>query len=621
MQSRNPVSPPYAADLRVLIGQAFSDPRPVPSEAVAGGAISERIRHSAATSTGPLVACAAENIDLRVGGSVRHVGAAEYWSLALPWRLVVHGPLLELAREQTTVEERIEAERRVLETYVERYRWVPLPPSVLALIRKARRNASWEELPAWLDDAMAQVLLAPTIDEAVAVRTRLRMDALSRGASGEWGEESVAVAELMSDLLAVCRAAKADVDRARGEAADHGGSIALALSAIDDQQATAFETTLALLVRPAFGAEDMEAHERKSVLAFAARREPCWAVGLLGGRTANPEEPAAKGIGKPSEKAVAAEENPDPPTLSPEAANDAYYRIRHALEQKVIGRPALCRHLALIGAAHVVGVTHQRVLLVGPSGSGKTHAGRSLAESLAESHNKPFMEVNATDLTAVGWRGGELNDLLDDLAQRSGGSLDGAILLLNEIDKAACLDSAADGNSREAKLNLQSALLGLCEGSPVSPDSYGKKQLETAGMLVVGTGAFGGRFAEKAPSTGDLVEWGWMAEFAGRWGERICLAPVGRSEAVELLRRSENAVERRLGPLIRALGIEVKVTDALLGYVADAWLSTGTDFRSASEWVLAAARRRLIRALEVGSTDVIVLAPDDIVPPVDRRRP
>jgi hypothetical protein len=143
--------------------------------------------------------------------------------------------------------------------------------------------------------------------------------------------------------------------------------------------------------------------------------------------------------------------------------------------------------------------------------------------------------------------------------------------------------------------------------------------METAHLLVIGSGAFRGRFAAEPPTTEDLVRWGWMPELAARWGERICLSRPTRGEAIELLRSSERSVDRRLAPLTSALGIEIEVPEAVLAYVADLWLGRGSDYRSAAEWLLSAARRKLIDALERGETEGIVLAPDDIRPPARRR--
>lgn len=295
-----------------------------------------------------------------------------------------------------------------------------------------------------------------------------------------------------------------------------------------------------------------------------------------------------------------------------ETASESYRRIRDALEERIIARPELCRRLALVGTAHLHGVTHQRVLLCGPTGSGKTHGARALADAIG----RPFLQIDMSDVTATGWRGADLPSVLSALALRAGGKLAGAVLQLDEIDKVR-IGKGVEGNSLEAKANLQASLLGLLDGQPVTPDSAGNDQVDTSNVLVLGTGAFAGRFVTEPPSTRDLVRWGWTPELAARWGERLVLSPPGRSEAVELLRSSERSVKRRLGPLTSALGIRIEVPEAVLAYVADRWLRTGSDYRSAAEWLLSAARTRLIEALEQGGEDTIVLTPDDIV--VSRR--
>lgn len=142
---------------------------------------------------------------------------------------------------------------------------------------------------------------------------------------------------------------------------------------------------------------------------------------------------------------------------------------------------------------------------------------------------------------------------------------------------------------------------------------YGSHQLDTSRLLVIATGAFGGSFTTEPPSTDDLVRWGWIPELAARWGERLCLPSPTRSEAIELLRSSERSVGRRLAPLTAALAIRIQVPEEVLAYVADLWLRAGADYRSASEWLLTAARRRVIEMLEDGGAGTIVLAPDDVV--------
>jgi hypothetical protein len=107
-------------------------------------------------------------------------------------------------------------------------------------------------------------------------------------------------------------------------------------------------------------------------------------------------------------------------------------------------------------------------------------------------------------------------------------------------------------------------------------------------------------------------------EFSARWGERIHLRLPTRAEAVELLRSGERSVSRQLGPLLEGLGMQIEVPVEVLVYVADHWLRTESDLRTAAELIVAAARRRIIEALERGTDSRLVLAPDDVV--LDRMR-
>lgn len=611
------ISPTYGADLRALVDRALGEPTPVPAEPVPGGTIGERLKAPPPAVAPPLFTC--EGIASPETGSseLRIIAGPDYWALALAHRLLVLGPLLDLAGLELKPDERLRTERRLLDVYDRRYHRVPLPPDVLATIREVASAAPMERLPAWLDAAREEVTSAATIEDAASARPSLRLDALRRGAVGSWGERTVAVAELMTDVLLLCRAASEDVERAIRLRDRVGGSVALALESLDEARDTTFERVLPLLLRPAVTEEHLADHERDAILAFAERRLPRWREGLLFARPARLAVRIQRITGPRESRSTTPEAGEG--ARSGETAAECYRRIRGALEERIISRSELCRRLALVGTAHVHGVTHQRVLLCGPTGSGKTHAARALAEAIG----RPVLQIDMADVTATGWKGLDLPDLLNSLALRAGGKLDGAVLQLDEIDKVR-IGKGVEGNSLEAKANLQASLLALLDGQPVTPDSASHDQLDTSRLLVIGTGAFAGRFATEPPSMRDLVRWGWMPELAARWGERLCLRPPGRTEAIELLRSSERSVARRLGPLTAALGIRIEVPEAVLAYIADHWLRTGSDYRSAAEWLLSAARTRLIEALEQGGAETIILAPDDIVPPRaprERRRP
>lgn len=612
------LSPHYGIDLRSLVDQAFGEPEPVPVEPVPWGSIGERIKAPPPAFQPTLVACREAVPQDAQSSEVRITTVDEYWMLALPHRLLILGPLLEIAGLAIGLEERIRAERRLLDLYKESYHCVPLPPSVLAMIRDLATRAPRERLAAWLDAAREEVMTATTMEEATASRRALRLEALRHGAAGSWGDRTVAVAELMADIFALCRAAREDVERASCICDRFDGSISFALQSLDEEADTTFERVLTALLRPALSEDDLGDEERGAILAFSARRSPHWREGLLLTRRTPPPVTIRRVTDRKDHDSHRDEAGET--MQSSETAAECYRRILTQLEERIIGRPDLCRRLALVGMAHLNGVTHQRLLVCGPTGSGKSHSARALAEAIG----RPFLQVDMADVTATGWKGLDVPDLLNSLARRAGGKLDGAVLQLDEIDKVRIGGKGVEGNSLEAKLNLQASLLALLDGQPVTPDSVGHYQLNTSRLLVIGTGAFSGRFTREPPSTRNLTRWGWMPELAARWGERLVLSPPGRSEAIELLRSSERSVGRRLGPMLEALDIEIEVPEAVLAYVVDCWFRTGADYRSAAEWLLSAARRRLIEALEQGGTHRIVLVPDDIVlprPSREDRRP
>lgn len=596
--NRNPpIAPAYIADLRRLVARAFAETTPVARAPVPGGNLRERLRAGSPAADAPLVVCA--NYTGPEAAVV--VPAPEYWAWALPHRLWIVGPLLEIAKADLPEDERRNTEQRLLHTHDVTYLQVPLPPDLLNTIRRAAGPPA-ESLPAWLDLAREQIVGAPMADAAAAARRRLRIDALRHGAAGLWSESAVAVAELMIDLLLVAHACNTDLGSAISAAPLHGGSVALAFQAADEREDTAFEGALHTLRAP-LPEEDIPGGERAQILLFASRRSPIWREGILD--PAGGEDPTAA-LGSTSvrvESPLSAE--PPEPT-----ARETYTRIREAVERALLGQPGLSRRLALIGTAHIFGVRRQRVLLAGPTGSGKTHSATVLADVL----ERPLVQVDMGDVTTTGWRGVDIPDLLDMLAERSKDGLDGSVLHLDEIDKVR-LDGELHGNSRQASVGLMTSLLALLDGRAVTPDD-GRDQLQTDGVLVIGTGAFDGRFIHRPPSNRDLVEWGWLPEMAARWTERLCLAPVDRRAAMDLLRRSNRSVQVRLAPLTSALGVEIEVSAEALAYVVDLWLRSGTDFRTASEWLVEAARRRLVKAIEEGGAEAITLAPDDLaIPP------
>jgi ATP-dependent protease HslVU (ClpYQ) ATPase subunit len=169
-------------------------------------------------------------------------------------------------------------------------------------------------------------------------------------------------------------------------------------------------------------------------------------------------------------------------------------------------------------------------------------------------------------------QGSDISDVLIALRHGTGANAVPGVLILDEVDKVRVPDSGT-GNSVAAKVNLQESLLALLAGTEVTCAS-GQRQIDTSRLLIVGTGAFGGLF-RRPPSTDELVKWGWLREFASRWGERLCIPDPDRHQCLELLSRSERSVARRLGRLATALGLQIHVSEAALAYVMTCGFAAG----------------------------------------------
>lgn len=600
----------YPAALRLLLGRALGGPGPVPRDPPPGGPLTARLKPQSSLNRS-LVTCKAVTGEVPAAEEIDHL---DYWSRALAHRLLCVGVLIDLAEVEMDDSGRKTIEGKLLVFHRDRYGSTPLSHDLLDLLRLHHRRRPEDEAPTRLESVRADLITAPTLGELLRRRARHRADAVQSCIEGSVSQTGLSLVELFTDVFALCAADRIDLDNAQQIVQEHGGSIARAMNALSDDGTTAVERLLPYLLRPGISLDDFAPAGRDAAVSLARRRGTvAWEAFL----DAPAEELPSSGVDEAGTKTDSVPSSPGPTdgadasqTQGSATVEDPvvmYRRILAGLEERILGRPQLCRRLALSGLAHLVGVRTQRLLLCGGTGCGKTHAATALAEVL----DQPLMRIDMSDVTATGWKGLDIPDVLDGLASRARDSVDGAVVVLDEVDKVR-IQPGSDGNSLQSQVQLQGSLLALIAGGVVTAEGGGGHQLDTARLLVIGTGAFGGRFTSRRPTTDQLVEWGWIPELAARWGERHVLPPPSRKEALELLRNSERSVTRRLAPLTSALGIEVEAPPEVLAYVVDRWFRTGADFRTAAEWLLDAARARISGALDSGEFANLVLTPDDV---------
>ncbi len=251
------------------------------------------------------------------------------------------------------------------------------------------------------------------------------------------------------------------------------------------------------------------------------------------------------------------------------------------------------------------------ILLLGPTGSGKTYLVKKLAECL----KVPVSFASATSLVEVGYRGRSVDDIVKSLLDRADGNprlAERGILFIDEIDKIRRSNDAGRDVSGEG---VQNALLTLLDGRIAEQvDSTKHAPIDTSRILFVCTGAFVGleeivkrRLGKQAQRVGfhprneqdrdalseqpiygllsqaltaDLVEFGMIPEFVGRFATITALHELGLADMRAIVGEStEASALLRQKALARIHGIELELSSDALDLIAAEAHRLGTGAR------------------------------------------